>query len=128
MPFEARDESAEDLEEKDTSNAILDMVICSFALHLVDSPSQLFALLWELSTKARWLIVISPHKKPEVRVDTIRSRRRKIFKISQIKDSWGWDHWDVGTWARATATSPFGILKDRYDLNIISRPVVERHH
>ncbi|KAG6333790.1 hypothetical protein ID866_5301 [Astraeus odoratus] len=45
-----------------------DMVVCSFALHLVESPSELFALLWELSTKARWLVVLAPHKKPEVRV------------------------------------------------------------
>ena len=45
---------------------LIDMVICSFALHLVESPSELFALLWELSTKANWLVIISPHKKPEV--------------------------------------------------------------
>lgn len=45
----------------------VDMLICSFALHLVETPSELFALLWELSTKARWLILVSPHKKPEVR-------------------------------------------------------------
>lgn len=44
------------------------MVICSFALHLIESPSELFALLWELSTKSRWLIILAPHKKPEVRV------------------------------------------------------------
>jgi len=44
---------------------ILEMVICSFALHLIDS-SELFALLWELSTKARWLVILEPHKKPEV--------------------------------------------------------------
>lgn len=44
----------------------MDMVICSFALHLI-TPSELFALLWQLSTKAKWLIVLAPHKKPEVR-------------------------------------------------------------
>ena len=43
----------------------VDMVICSFALHLI-TPSELFALLWQLSTKATWLIIIAPHKKPEV--------------------------------------------------------------
>lgn len=42
------------------------MVICSFALHLIDNASELFALLWELSTKFRWLVVLAPHKKPEV--------------------------------------------------------------
>ncbi|KIK78744.1 hypothetical protein PAXRUDRAFT_163153 [Paxillus rubicundulus Ve08.2h10] len=44
----------------------IDMVVCSFALHLIESSSELFALLWELSTKARWLIVLAPHKRPEV--------------------------------------------------------------
>lgn len=45
----------------------IDMVVCSFALHLVESSSELFALLRELSTKALWLVVLAPHKKPEVR-------------------------------------------------------------
>jgi len=45
---------------------IIDMVICSFALHLIDNASELFALLWELSTKSRWLVILAPHKKPEV--------------------------------------------------------------
>ena len=35
------------------------------ALHLI-TQSELFALLWQLSTKATWLIIIAPHKKPEV--------------------------------------------------------------
>ncbi|KIM51364.1 hypothetical protein SCLCIDRAFT_1224588 [Scleroderma citrinum Foug A] len=59
---------------------IIDMVVCSFALHLVQSPSELFSLLWELSTKARWLVVLAPHKKP------------------QIKDGWGWVKWDCDSW------------------------------
>ena len=46
----------------------MDMVICSFALHLINDISELFALLWELSTKFRWLVIIAPHKKPEVSV------------------------------------------------------------
>lgn len=45
---------------------VWDIVICSFALHLIPTQSELFALLHELSGKARWLAVISPHKKPEV--------------------------------------------------------------
>lgn len=44
----------------------INMVVCSFALHLVESSSGLFALLRELSTKALWLVVLAPHKKPEV--------------------------------------------------------------
>lgn len=44
----------------------MDMVICSFALHLLEDSSQLWALLSELSWKSTWLIVLEPHKKPEV--------------------------------------------------------------
>lgn len=51
----------------DASIGRIDMVVCSFALHLVESSSELFALLRELSTKALWLVVLAPHKKPEVR-------------------------------------------------------------
>ncbi|GAA5848133.1 hypothetical protein JCM9279_007467 [Rhodotorula babjevae] len=53
-----------------------DLVIISFALHLVESSSELWALLDELSKRARWLCVTGPHKKPDV------------------KDSWGWRRWD----------------------------------
>lgn len=62
---------------------IYDLIICSFALHLLTEPSELFALLYELSTKCRWLAVIAPHKKPE------------------IKDGWGWERWDLKNWNRA---------------------------
>jgi len=44
----------------------IEMVICSFALHLIETAYELFALLWELSTKAKWLVLLAPHKKPEV--------------------------------------------------------------
>ena len=48
------------------SQCLIEMVICSFALHLIETPSNLFTLLWQLSLKARWLIILAPHKKPEV--------------------------------------------------------------
>ncbi|KZS90547.1 hypothetical protein SISNIDRAFT_457710 [Sistotremastrum niveocremeum HHB9708] len=56
---------------------LFEIIVCSFALHLLDSPSKLFALLWELSTKSKWLVVLAPHKRPE------------------IKDGWGWVQWDI---------------------------------
>ncbi|KAG9102881.1 hypothetical protein FRC07_010133 [Ceratobasidium sp. 392] len=59
---------------------LYDLVICSFALHLVTSPGALFALLSTLSYSAKWLVVLEPHKKPE------------------IKDGWGWALWDVASW------------------------------
>ncbi|KAJ3013825.1 hypothetical protein HKX48_005500 [Thoreauomyces humboldtii] len=61
-------------------------VVCSFALHLVADPSELFSLLWELSTRATWLLVVSPGKKPDV------------------KEGWGWARWDVSRW-KAAATA-----------------------
>ena len=32
---------------------IIEMVVCSFALHLIEKPSELFALLWELRCVSR---------------------------------------------------------------------------
>jgi hypothetical protein len=42
-----------------------DIVICSFALHLLNS-SQLFTTLYALASQARYLLVLSPHKKPTI--------------------------------------------------------------
>lgn len=53
-------------EADNNSEPVWDIIVCSFALHLVTNPSELFALLFELSGKARWLIVVATHKKPEV--------------------------------------------------------------
>lgn len=47
-----------------------DIVIISFALHLVESSSELWTLLTELSKRAKWLCVTAPHKKPDVRSRT----------------------------------------------------------
>ncbi|GAA5997924.1 uncharacterized protein JCM10292_006910 [Rhodotorula paludigena] len=63
------DEGADDVE-------LYDIVIISFALHLVETSSELWALLDALSKRARWLCVTAPHKKPDV------------------KSSWGWRRWD----------------------------------
>lgn len=43
-----------------------DVVVCSFAMHLLDE-SRLFATLRELSVVARWLFLLSPHKRPQVK-------------------------------------------------------------
>ncbi|KIM25810.1 hypothetical protein M408DRAFT_73800 [Serendipita vermifera MAFF 305830] len=91
----------EDLGIMIQSDEILDMVVCSFALHLIETPSQLFSLLWELSQKARWLVVIAPHKKPE------------------IKDGWGWVQWNIGQWELCGSRGPglgSEILQDRVHL------------
>ncbi|KAI0699141.1 hypothetical protein BC835DRAFT_600194 [Cytidiella melzeri] len=71
---------------------VIEMTICSFALHLIETPSELFALLWELSTKCRWLVVLAPHKKPEIKV------------------GWGWLKWDVDAWTEVPMTESKGEI------------------
>lgn len=89
------------------------MVVCSFALHLIDSPSALFALLCALSYKARWLVVLAPHKKPEVR--SLWARPFKLTNgILKIKGGWGWEKWNVEEWRAVPMSSHDGeILFDR---------------
>ncbi|KAI0801754.1 hypothetical protein BC629DRAFT_1608548 [Irpex lacteus] len=82
--------------EKTNTDEVIEMAVCSFALHLIESPSELFALLWELSTKCRWLVVFAPHKRPE------------------IKDGWGWSKWDVDAWSEVPMSESKGeILRSR---------------
>ncbi|KAL1412378.1 hypothetical protein Q8F55_000123 [Vanrija albida] len=69
--------------DADAAEPAWDMIVCSFALHLLTDPSELFALLDELSRRATWLVIIAPHKKPE------------------IKETWGWSRWDIAAWAPA---------------------------
>lgn len=95
--------SDEDVPNADTASQTIDMVISSFALHLCTS-SELFALLYELSTKATWLVVIAPHKKPE------------------IKPGWGWVRWNIEKWKEVDsdheAEGEVEILLDRVRLRV----------
>jgi len=82
-------------------SVLVDMTVCSFALHLIDSPSELFSLLWELSTKSRWLIILAPHKKPD------------------IKNGWGWTKWDAENWTECPMSQSSGeFLQDRVHCRI----------
>ena len=92
-----------------------DLVIISFALHLVESSSELWALLRELSRRAKWLCVTAPHKKPDVSspMRSMRSAPRLDTKLgtrsSQVKDSWGWRRWDPsGAWRPAEGRGNVG--------------------
>lgn len=109
----------EDLASDTDSPPKIETVICSFALHLIESPSELFSLLWELSTKAKWLVVLAPHKKPEVNLGHVHVRAMLILKYSfQIKPGWGWTKWNLDTWdACQMNTSSGEILKERYVLS-----------
>jgi len=83
--------SPDDVEQTERHH-IIEMVICSFALHLLEDASGLFSLLWELSSKARWLVVLAPHKKPE------------------IKPGWGWMKWNIDSWQECSMTDSAGEL------------------
>jgi len=63
-PEEQLDAEEETPQQKST---LYDVVICSFALHLLESPSEIWALLTALSQQAKWLVILEPHKKPEVK-------------------------------------------------------------
>ncbi len=61
-----------------------DLIICSFALHLVPI-SRLPLLLYHLGLVSKYLLVITPHKRPE------------------IKPNWGWLLLDEISWKRVRA-------------------------
>lgn len=71
------------LSEKEPTNDDVkyDLVIVSYALHLLSSDDQLYALLHTLSRSCKWLVIISPHKKPA------------------LKSTWGWQRWNIDRWA-----------------------------
>ena len=64
--WEANGETTSNTVSVNPENVKIEMVVCSFALHLIENSSELFALLWQLSMTIRWLVVIAPHKKPDV--------------------------------------------------------------
>jgi hypothetical protein len=42
-----------------------DWIVCSFALHLL-APSRLPSVVWQLSRSAPRLLVLTPHKRPDL--------------------------------------------------------------
>ena len=74
--FERTKLEAEPFSFDDIANGILEgrrysLVVCSFALHLVEI-SRLPALLYQLAQMTDTLVILTPHKRP------------------QIKSEWGW--------------------------------------
>ena len=66
-----------------------------------------------LSMKCRWLIILAPHKKPEVR-NVISLVSVLLTLTPQIKDGWGWSKWDVENWTEVPMTEIKGeILNTR---------------
>lgn len=106
---------------------VYDIVIVSFALHLVETSSELWSLLRELSRRCKWLIVCAPHKKPDVRTLPflppllLHPFSVLISSDGQIKSTWSWTRWDPNQWEPAkgrgnvggTAGDGFEIVLDR---------------
>jgi 2-polyprenyl-3-methyl-5-hydroxy-6-metoxy-1,4-benzoquinol methylase len=63
-----------------------DTIVCSYALHLYDT-SKLPTLVWQLSRMCDNLILLSPHKKPEIGEDWGVSLRQEN-NIGGIRVRW----------------------------------------
>ncbi|KDQ09900.1 hypothetical protein BOTBODRAFT_137398 [Botryobasidium botryosum FD-172 SS1] len=100
----ASDESQDSGNGDERDDLIYEMVVCSFALHLIESTSELWALLTALSEKVRWLVILEPHKKPE------------------IKDGWGWNLWDTKEWCAADHARTF-VQSEGSELEIVRERV-----
>ena len=73
-----------DISQGVLSGSNYDLIICSFALHLVPI-SRLPLLLYHLGLISEYLLVITPHKRPE------------------IKPNWGWFLLEEISWKRVRA-------------------------
>ncbi|KAF8318993.1 hypothetical protein DL93DRAFT_262021 [Clavulina sp. PMI_390] len=94
------EEMAEEVPAESEATPLYDMIVCSFALHLLENPSEIWSLFIALSPRAKWLIVLEPHKKPE------------------IKSGWGWELWDAETWVDAESSASKEILRERVHCRI----------
>lgn len=61
--------SFEDVEAGILQDRSFDLCICSFAMHLVP-PSRLYLVLFQLAMSCRYLLLLSPHKKPIIQENT----------------------------------------------------------
>lgn len=71
------------------------MAVCSFAMHLMTTTSELWSCMDALSRKCQWLLIISPHKKPEIK-----------------NGVWGWSRWDMSKWIQDD-NDTFEIVQER---------------
>lgn len=54
-------------EEEGSEEEEYDITIISFALHLLQTNSELWSLLSLLAKRSKYLVILAPHKKPTVR-------------------------------------------------------------
>lgn len=62
----------------------VDIVVCSFALHLCPK-GELWGLLYALSCAARWLVVLAPGKGPEVGGDAGWERVGREVVVERVR-------------------------------------------
>lgn len=60
--------SFEQIAAGELSDRRYSLIVCSYALHLVE-PSRLPGLLWQLGILSPALLILSPHKRPVIRED-----------------------------------------------------------
>lgn len=60
-----------------------DIIICSFALHLCEE-SKIPTLLYQLSLKCNWLVIISPNKRPYIN-DNLGFKLKEFYEIERVK-------------------------------------------
>lgn len=78
--------SFEDIENGAYEERRFDCVFCCFAMHLVED-SHLTALCTQLALVARHLVVLSPHKRPEISA-TMGWRLREEAVVDRIRIRW----------------------------------------
>jgi len=74
--------SFDDILKGDIKNKY-DLIVCSFALHLCDE-SKLPILLYQLSLRCKWLVIISPNKRPIIK-DNLGFRILSQYEVERVK-------------------------------------------
>lgn len=73
--------SFEDIAAGALAGRTYDLIVCSFALHLAE-PSRLPRICYELARVSPTLLIVTPHKRPDIRRE------------------WGWNRSDELIWAK----------------------------
>jgi hypothetical protein len=102
-------------DDKLPEDAYFDLVICSYSLHLLTNPSELFAFLDALKSRCRYLVVIAPHKLPQVRPAWLQM---VFLTCSQIKEHWGFSRIHPLTLRQSETTNEDEIMAERARLRV----------
>jgi len=75
--------SFEDIEQGALEGRGIDLIVSSFALHLVP-PERLFPLCTQMALYSKYLIVVSPHKRPHIK-DTMGWKLLDEHVVERVK-------------------------------------------